>query len=110
MAEELKIGVLEQMNDISFTACIKVIHTQHIVTLLQEAITEVGSEEPGATGDKDAFSIMKHVGTLVMIAETVDLVGLVGLVYLVCLVFFGLERRYFINPEIILEIFPPARK
>jgi hypothetical protein len=45
---------------------------------------------------------------LVYLVDLVDLVCLVYLVYLVGfvgLVLFGLERRYFIRPEIILAVF-----
>jgi hypothetical protein len=64
VAKELKVGVLEQMYNIPLAACVKVVYTEHIIALFQEAITKVGAEEPGAAGCKDAFSVVKHVYAL----------------------------------------------
>jgi hypothetical protein len=48
MAEKFKIGVLEEMDDVSLCSGIEVIDAEDIVALVQKALTEMGTEETGA--------------------------------------------------------------
>ena len=53
MAHQFEIWVLQQVHDISSCAGIKIIHTQDIVTVLEQAFAQVRAEKPGPPRDQD---------------------------------------------------------
>jgi len=57
VTEELKIGVLHQMNDISLRSRIKIVHAQDIETPSQKMLTEMGTQETSAPGNQYSDAI-----------------------------------------------------
>ena len=49
MSHELEMGIVEQVKDIVFAARKKIIDAKHIVTISQQALTEMGAEKTRAT-------------------------------------------------------------
>ena len=47
-------GVLEESGDVAAMAGGEVVETNHFVVVLQQVFTEVGADEAGTAGDKDA--------------------------------------------------------
>ena len=44
-----------QVNDVATGAGVEIIHAQHIVALLEQAITQVGAKKASTTGDQYSF-------------------------------------------------------
>jgi hypothetical protein len=62
LAEELKIGILQEVNDISLDSCIKIVHTKDIIALFYEMIAEVRTEKTGASGNQGTNLILVFQG------------------------------------------------
>ena len=43
MAQEFKAGIIYQMVDIGFSACKTIIHTDHLVSPVQQFLTQMGA-------------------------------------------------------------------
>jgi Tat protein secretion system quality control protein TatD with DNase activity len=52
--------VVEQMDDVALGAREVVVHAQDVMALCNQALTQVGAEEPGSSGDQNvpAFAIL----------------------------------------------------
>ena len=53
MADEFEAGVTDEMLDIGLAPGEEIIEADDIVTLSDQAITEVGTEESGSAGDEN---------------------------------------------------------
>ncbi len=62
VAEELKIGILQEVDDIFLDSCIKVVHTKDIIALFYETFAEMGAEKTGTSGDQDTNPILIFQG------------------------------------------------
>jgi len=60
VAEELKVRVLKQMQNVSLAPRVEVVHTEDILALFQQMITQMGAKESSTAGYKDAFLIVTH--------------------------------------------------
>jgi len=47
VAKEFKIGIPNQMGDISLGPCIEIVDTEDIVSILEETLTEMGAQKTG---------------------------------------------------------------
>ena len=56
VAQELEVGVGEQVRDVVLGAGEEVVHADDVVPVGEQALAEVGAEEAGAAGDEDAFA------------------------------------------------------
>jgi hypothetical protein len=54
MTQELEVRILRKVDDILLPPRKEIVHAQHFVTLRQQAFTQMGTDEPGAPGDKYA--------------------------------------------------------
>ena len=50
MSQEFKMRVSKQVQDVLLGPCVEVVNTQDLTTFLQEALAEVGTNEPGPSG------------------------------------------------------------
>jgi len=57
MAKELEIGLIQEVGDISFGSCIEVVDTEDILTVPEQAFTEVGAHKPGTACDQNSLLI-----------------------------------------------------
>ena len=57
MTHELEVMVVEQRHDIVLCPGEEVVHTEDVVTLVQQPVAEVGTQKAGAAGDENAFSL-----------------------------------------------------
>ena len=57
VAHEFEVRIVQQCQDVVLGPGEEVVHTQDVVTFVQESFAEVGAEKTGAAGDKDAFSL-----------------------------------------------------
>jgi hypothetical protein len=62
VTHQFEVGMVEEMGDICPAASIEVVDTQHIVTVVDQALAQVGAEKTGTTGYKDSFNgiVMAH--------------------------------------------------
>ena len=51
MADDLEIGIVHQVDNVPFVSGEIVIKANHLVSFLEEAFTEMGTEEAGSAGD-----------------------------------------------------------
>jgi hypothetical protein len=56
VAQKLKMGIVDQMNNVIFGAGIIIINTNNVVPLIDEAFAKMRSEESSTAGDKNSFS------------------------------------------------------
>ena len=56
VAHEFEARVSVEMLHVSLGACEQIVDAQHLVSLFQQAINEMGSKEAGAARDQNAFS------------------------------------------------------
>ena len=56
MAHELEMRVVQQVDDVVLGAGEEVVHADHVVTVAEQPLAEVGAEKTGAAGDQDAFA------------------------------------------------------
>jgi hypothetical protein len=61
VAYKFKPGITQQMLDIAFAACKKIIHANDFVTVPQEAFAQVRAEKACAAGNQYPSPIMKFV-------------------------------------------------
>jgi len=52
---QLEAGVVHQVGDVLLAAREEVVHTQHVVTGLNEPVAEVGAQETSTAGDENSF-------------------------------------------------------
>ena len=50
MADKFKIRICHQMTDVVLASGIEIVHTDDIVAVLKQALTQVRAEESGAAG------------------------------------------------------------
>ena len=55
MANTLETWILRQRDKVLFTVGEKIVDTNDMVALIDQAVTEVGAEKPGPTRDKYRF-------------------------------------------------------
>jgi hypothetical protein len=53
VADEFEAGIANEMLDVGLATGEEVVEADDVVTLLDEAVTEVGTEESGSAGDED---------------------------------------------------------
>ena len=49
-AHQPECRVLEQVRNVVWSACREIVQTQYAIVLREQALAEVGTEEPGSTG------------------------------------------------------------
>src|SRR5947209_5069511 len=52
MALEFKAGAVREMRDVAASTRGEVVHTDHLVTIVQQSFTEVGANEAGSARDE----------------------------------------------------------
>jgi hypothetical protein len=62
VAEEFKIGIPQEVDDIFLDSCIKIIHTKDIIALFYETFAEMGTEKTSTSCDQDANPILIFQG------------------------------------------------
>jgi hypothetical protein len=62
VAEEFKIGILLEVDDIVLDPCIKIVHAKDIIALFYEMLAEMGTEKTGPPGDQDTNPILIFQG------------------------------------------------
>ena len=62
VAEEFKIRVPHQMNDVFLCSRVEIIHAKDIIALFYETFAEMGTEKTGASGDQDTNPILIFQG------------------------------------------------
>jgi hypothetical protein len=57
IVDEMKLLVAQQVLDVADPASGKVVHDRHLVSIGQQYIHEIGTDEPGAAGDQNPHII-----------------------------------------------------
>jgi hypothetical protein len=60
VANQLKVGVIEQMDDVRFLACKKIIEADYVVTAFDQSLAKMRTEKSGSPGHKNPFN-RRHV-------------------------------------------------
>ena len=64
MAQQLEVGIVEQMGDVVLGPGEEIIQAEHVVAGIEQAIAEMRAEKPRPAGDEDAFAevVVGHGG------------------------------------------------
>ena len=63
VAEELEVGLREEMGDVGLLAREEVVDADHVVALGDQPLAEVAAEEAGASSDEDPLEGRHGVGS-----------------------------------------------
>ena len=61
MADNLKIGIIQKMQDVVFASGEKVVNTDDFMSHVEQSFANMGTEEAGAAGDEYAFFLHGHL-------------------------------------------------
>jgi hypothetical protein len=55
VTDEFELFIIEQMVDVAFCSCEKIVHTNNFIALRQKCLAQMGTEKTAAPGDKNTF-------------------------------------------------------